>query len=467
MKLFNTLTKKIEDFKPLDCKVARVYSCGPTVYNHAHIGNLSSYVASDILHRTLKLAGYDVKRVMNFTDVDDKTIRDSAAAFPDLSPMDALIKFTRQYEKIFLREMRETGNLVDEVHFKRATESIVEMQRLITELLRMGIAYTADDGIYFSIAKYSKTRKYGQLTHVDLARDARSRIDNDEYDKDTAADFVLWKKQKDNEPAWEFEIDSTRLTGRPGWHIECSAMSVDSLGQPFDIHTGGVDLIFPHHENEIAQSTAGDQPEIYANSFVHNEHLLVDGKKMSKSAHNFYALPDIVAKGYDPLDFRMLVLQSHYCSATNFSWQSLDAARNRLRKWRTVAELRWQTADSRDDGQAEIINNLLSQATTALLNDLDTPQALKHIDAAVEVFMPDNIHHFALQNLVQFIDDCLGLRIAETTPDITDKQKDLISQRRTARDNQDFEASDKIRDELLEQGIKIKDSSIGPIWHKQ
>ncbi|MCL2038106.1 hypothetical protein FWG95_03875 [Candidatus Saccharibacteria bacterium] len=512
MKLHNTLTKKVDDFTPLDPASVRVYSCGPTVYNHAHIGNLSAYIYSDILHRTLILIDHSVQRVMNLTDVDDKTIRDSRTKYPDLEPMEALIKFTRHYEGIFLREMCEVGNLVDEVQFERATDNIAEMQRLILKLLREGIAYLADDGIYFSISEYSKTRKYGQLSKIEVAKDREARINNDEYDKDTASDFALWKRLREGEPSWNFWInlreypesiihatqlgdwfrearntnsatvnDSdfltqksqegfTLLSGRPGWHIECSAMSVKNLGQPFDIHTGGVDHIFPHHENEIAQSTAGDQPEKMADFFVHNEFLLVDGRKMAKSDHNFYTLPDIVIKGFDPLDFRMLVLQSHYRNASNFTWENLTAAQNRRRNWRNAAELRWQTTDSDDDGQAEIINNLLDEATQALQNDLDTPAVLMLIDQAVDVLAkdPSNVDHFALNNLIKFIDDNLGLKLAETTPDITDEQKKLIAQRQTARAEKDFAKSDEIRDQLAKQGIEIKDSAVlGPIWSRR
>jgi cysteinyl-tRNA synthetase len=469
MKLYNTRTKSIDDFKPLDGQTARVYSCGPTVYNNAHIGNLSAYIYSDILHRALGLAGYDVQRVMNFTDVDDKTVRDSAAKYPELSPEEALTKLTRYYERVFLHEAREIGNLVDEVHFERATKNIAGMQNLIKQLLREKIAYLADDGVYFDISEYQKTRVYGQLVHVDTPSEARARIDNDEYDNESAQDFALWKKQKPGEPAWDFELDGADLRGRPGWHIECSAMSVKNLGQPFDIHTGGVDNIFPHHENEIAQSTAGTQPEVYTNFFIHNEHLLVDGKKMAKSDHNFYTLPDIMEKDFNPLDFRMLVLQSHYRSATNFSWENLAAARNRLRNWRNAAELRHQTIDSDDDAQTEIINNLLGQVTDALLNDLDTPNALKSLDQIVDVFTTstNNISHFALENFIKFVDKNLGLQLAETTPDITNEQREVVAKRNAARADKNWAKSDELRDRLAEQGIDLNDTATGTIWSRK
>jgi cysteinyl-tRNA synthetase len=243
-------------------------------------------------------------------------------------------------------------------------------------------------------------------------------------------------------------------------------MSVPNLSQPFDIHTGGIDLIFPHHENEIAQSTAGDQPETMAKFFVHNEHLLVDGKKMAKSAHNFYTLPDITKKGFDALDFRMLVQQSHYRSATNFSWDNLEAAKNRRRNWRNVAELRWQIPDSNDDGQTEIINNLLDEATAALTDDLDTPNALKFLDQAFDQLTPDHLTHFALENLLTFVDNNLGLSLQTTTPDITTEDKTLLKKRAAARDEKNFAKSDELRDTLLVHGIELKDTTGQAIWSR-
>jgi cysteinyl-tRNA synthetase len=422
---------------------------------------------------------------MNITDIEDKIIRDARINFPDLPPMEALKKLTTKYGKVFIREMAEIGNDVSAFTFMNATDNIAEMQELILKLLQEKIAYLADDGVYFSISAYQKSRKYGQLSKIELADETRSRIDNDEYDKDSAADFALWKREKDGEPTWDFWIsqrnffvgkdtpgdtkDTINLRGRPGWHIECSAMSVKSLRQPFDIHTGGIDLIFPHHENEIAQSTAGDQPDKLAKFFVHNEHLLVDGTKMAKSKNNFFTLVDIKKRGFDPLDFRLLVLQSHYRSATNFSWENLTAAQNRRRNWRNTAELRWQTADSSDDGQAEIINNLLDEATQALQNDLDTPTTLKFIDQAIDVLAkdPTNINHFALNNLIKFIDDNLGLKLAETTPDISDEQKELIAQRQSARAENNWNKSDNIRDQLKEQGILLNDTGKQTIWSQE
>lgn len=466
MRLYNTRTHSIENFAPLQDNTVRMYSCGPTVYNHAHIGNLSSYIYADTLRRTLKAIGYQVKHVMNFTDVDDKTIRDSHMKYPDDEPMVALTKFTAHYERVFLDEMAQVGNSVDDVTFVKATDNIADIQQLIRKLLEQGDAYVADDGIYFSISEYRKTRQYGQLSHVDFNATDRQRINNDEYDKDHVHDFALWKTQKEGEPAWDFTLpDGSNMPGRPGWHVECSVMSVKNLGQPFDIHTGGVDLIFPHHENEIAQSTAGNQPVEYANFFVHNEHLLVNGAKMSKSAHNFYTLPDLVERSFSSLDFRLLILQSHYRSATNFSWETLEAAKNRRRHWCNVAELRHQVSDNPSEEQIDKVSQLVEQAQDAMENDLDTPNALKYFDEAFDLFKPEQTDLGALDMLLTAIDQLLGLKLVETTPDIAPEDYELIDERQQARRAKDWTKSDQLRDELAKRDIQIKDGPT-PIWSR-
>ena len=466
VRLYNTRTHQVDDFKPLTGNEVRMYSCGPTVYNHAHIGNLSSYIYADILRRTLKSNGYQVKHVMNFTDVDDKTIRDSHRKYPNEDPMTALAKFTKHYEKVFLDEMVQVGNNIDDITFVKATDNIDDIQQLVKNLLDQGEAYIADDGVYFSIDKYRENRVYGQLSHIDLASDKQARVNNDEYDKDQANDFALWKKQKESEPAWDFWIDeTTNMPGRPGWHIECSVMSSKNLGQPFDIHTGGIDLIFPHHENEIAQSTAGNQPELYANFFVHNEHLLVDGVKMSKSAHNFYTLPDLIGRGFDPLDFRMLVIQSHYRSATNFSWSGLEAAKNRRHRWCSIAELRHQVSDNPSDEQTDKVNEYIELATEAMSSDLDTPSALKYFDQAFDLIAPGQTDLTALDSLLSAVDQLLGLNLITSTPDISVDDYRLINQRQIARQDKDWATSDELRDELRAKGIIIHDGTT-PTWSR-
>src|SRR5579884_1710579 len=243
MQLYNTLHKKVEEFKPLKAGVAGIYSCGPTVYDHIHIGNLAAFIFADTLRRVLTANGYKVKHVMNFTDVDDKTIRRSQEKYQGEEPAAALKKLTAEYSQLFLEDTSAVGNDLKAYKFVKATGNIPAMHELIAQLHKKGFAYIADDGVYFSIEAYRKSGKvYGQLTDISAESTAQARIQNDEYDKEAIHDFALWKKQKKGEPAWPFELDEQDLSGRPGWHIECSAMSSVNLGQPFDIHTGGVDL---------------------------------------------------------------------------------------------------------------------------------------------------------------------------------------------------------------------------------
>lgn len=477
IKLYNSLSKNVEEFTPSD-DIVSIYSCGPTVYDHAHIGNLSAFIFADILRRTLVANDLDVKHVMNFTDVDDKTIKRSKNDHPDLDPKDALSKTTQHFTEIFLDDFTSVGNDKSAYTFIRATEdkTIDEMQRIIRDLHEKEIAYIADDGIYFSIDAYKKSGKtYGQLVEISTENTSKSRIANDEYDKESAHDFALWKKQSDGEPAWSFDIDGQDLSGRPGWHIECSAMSSLELGIPFHIHTGGVDLKFPHHENEIAQSTATSDDPTYAQIFMHNEHILVDGRKMSKSLGNFYTLEDLKAKKIDPLAFRLLVLQSHYRNQTNFSFDSILSATNRLKRWRDLACLRWQVHDTLIDDDSKdsrgrvngIILSAPHSAREALNNDLSTPEALASIEIALDAIESSpvsNIQHSAIKALVTWIDDVLGLDLAKSTPDISDEQKRLIIERVRAREAKDWQKSDELRDELQSSGIDIRDTPDGSIW---
>jgi cysteinyl-tRNA synthetase len=470
MKLYNTLTRKVESFEPLDAPHVRIYSCGPTVYDHIHIGNLSAFVAADTLRRVLAESGYAVRHAMNFTDVDDKTISRSRQRYPDDSPEAALKKLTGEYEQIFLHDMRAIGNDTAALEFVRATESIEDMRELIGRLYREGYAYVADDGVYFSIEKYESNGKtYGQLQTVNTGNTGAARINNDEYDKDSVHDFALWKTRKPGEPAWEFELDGHQLNGRPGWHIECSVMSARMLGQPFDIHTGGVDLIFPHHENEIAQSTAGLKGAVYAKYFVHNEHLLVGGRKMSKSLNNFYTLRDIQEKHHDPLAFRLVTLQSHYRSQTNFSWDSLEAAQNRLGAYRAIADLRFQRAYNQENGVTpKKLTEITTQITAALQDDLNTPQALALLSGAESqladrLLSEDGLGRFG--DFLEFIDRVFGLGLT-TSLDITDKQKQLIAERETARNAQDWSKADNLRGQLSGQGIAVRDTPHGPVWSR-
>lgn len=468
MKLYNTLTRQIEFFKPIKNQSVRLYSCGPTVYDHAHIGNLSAFVFADTLRRALQATGYQVTHGMNYTDVDDKTIRRSRERYPDEDPNIRLHKLTTEYIQLFLEDMGRIGNNVEALTFLRATdEAVLEgMRRLITRLHQEGFAYIADDGVYFSIDAYRRSGKqYGQLLELNAENTGTARIQNDEYDKESVHDFALWKKQRPDEPAWEFNLDGHDLSGRPGWHIECSVMSRQLLGQPFDIHTGGVDLIFPHHENEIAQSTAGEANPVMAQFFAHNEHILVDGKKMSKSANNFYTLQDIMERGYDPLAFRLLVLQSHYRNQAHFSWENLEAAQNRLKSLQALADLVWQMAErTKVASELEAVKQDIYEA---LIDDLNTPQALTVLSDAeakwLHLLSSEDTRSF--REFLDFIDATLGLSLGNR-PDLTNEQYGLLNQRDAARRNQDWAKSDALREQLADQGVGLRDTPESSIWFR-
>lgn len=470
MKLYNTLTRNIDELTPLDAGTVRMYSCGPTVYDHAHIGNLSAYVFADTLRRAIALSVPQVEHVMNYTDVDDKTIRRSREQYADEDPATALRILTDTYIAIFNDDMQRIGNDVQAITFVRATDpaTIEGMKTLIAQLHHKGFAYIADDGVYFSIDAYKKAGKtYGQLLELTAENTSDARIDNDEYDKESVHDFALWKKQKDGEPAWPFNLDGHTLDGRPGWHIECSVMSRQKLGQPFDIHTGGVDLIFPHHENEIAQSTAAEDNPVMATMFAHNEHILVDGKKMSKSKHNFFTLEDIIVKGYDPLAFRLKVLQSHYRSQVNFTWESLDAAQNLLNNLRAWADLKHQRAAHAQKGNNldESYKQGLKKVLAAMQDDLDTPTALSVLAAWAHEAETTGVDAEKIQPLLYITDRIFGLQLAER-PDITHAQKDLIAEREQARHAKNWTRSDELRAALVSQGVLVRDTAAGPIWSR-
>ena len=475
MELYNTRSRSLQKLSPLQDNTVRIYTCGPTVYNHAHIGNLSSYIFADTLHRAVRASGYPVQHIMNYTDVDDKTIRRSREQYPHDDPRQALHKLTNQYIDIFLDDMQKAGNDTNGIQFVRATDerTIAGMRELIARLHNKGFAYIADDGVYFSIEAYRKSGKtYGQLLELTTGNTSEARIQNDEYDKESVHDFALWKKQKEGEPAWEFTLDGQDLSGRPGWHIECSVMSRQALGQPFDIHTGGIDLIFPHHENEIAQSTALEDNPVMATFFTHNEHILVDGKKMSKSANNFYTLDDIAAKGYDPLAFRLLVLQAHYRSQVNFTWESLDAAANRLKKWQAFADLQFQALENAPpelllENDATMFDQPQLFIRQQLQDDLNTPQAITWVDqlSSRTVIVPAGAKLKKFKQLLLFLDDVFGLQLNSRT-DITTDQKELIKDREAARASEEWARSNELRDELAAQGISVRDTPYGPVWTK-
>ncbi|HEV2403618.1 MAG TPA: cysteine--tRNA ligase [Candidatus Saccharimonadales bacterium] len=472
MKLYNTRTRKIEALKPLKDNLIRIYSCGPTVYDRAHIGNLSSFIFVDTLRRTLDIAGFSVKHAMNITDVDDKTIRRSHEQYPAQNPRSALEKLTNKYTAAFQADMQAVGNDMDSLTLLRATDprALEAMQQLILKLHEQGFAYTADDGVYFSIEAYRKSGKtYGQLLELSPNSTSRARIQNDEYDKASLHDFALWKKQKDGEPAWEFSLGGHDLTGRPGWHIECSAMSRLLLGQPFDIHTGGIDLVFPHHENEIAQSTADETNPLLATVFAHNEHILVDGKKMAKSAHNFYTLQDITKRGYDPLAFRLLVLQAHYRSQIHFSWENMEAAQHRLNDLQAIADLRHQPQISEMPGELNhLFKTTRQEIYDAMLDDLNSPLALTSLNKLFNYLAgiaTPGVEGRYSEGILTFLDNVFGLQLSNR-PDISNPQKQAIVTRQKARVAKDWKKSDELREQIKQQGIGLRDTPHGAVWHR-
>jgi cysteinyl-tRNA synthetase len=466
MELYNSRSKRVELFEPIDRnKPVRIYSCGPTVYERAHIGNLSSFIYADVLRRVLEAYGYSVEHVMNITDIDDKTIRASKEKYPELEPTAALKKLTGEYEELFMNDAKAVGIDTGRIIFMRATENINLMQDLIGNLVETGFAYLADDGIYFSIEKYQQSgKKYGQLVDITVENTSSSRVNNDEYDKDNARDFVLWKKQKDNEPAWDFEIRGQDMKGRPGWHIECSAMSTHELGQPFDIHTGGVDLKFPHHENEIAQSTAlnGD---LMANFFFHNEHIHIDEQKMSKSLNNFYTLEDILDNGFDPLAFRLFVLEGKYSRQRDFSWENLQHSANRLMRWRQVAG-RWRRVPTTEWAQGHQIESGRHDILDRLGDDLNTPEALERVDSEFTQIEIREVQEEAAEHWVELLhnlNQLFGLNIDERD----DSVESLLKTREHARETQDWQTADDIRKQLDDKGIGINDTPEGPVWYRK
>ena len=446
LKFHNTLTKELDIFKPLDPSGKKVglYSCGPTPYNYAHIGNFRAYILADIVRRSLGYCGYEVKHIMNLTDVDDKTIRDSQKAGKTLN------EFTTFYADEFKNDSLGLNILPPNI-YARAVEHIPQMVALIEELLKKGYAYKSDDGsVYFDI---HKDKEYGQLSTITLAEqlaNAAGRIKLDEYEKDNANDFALWKAwdESDGDVFWQTSLGK----GRPGWHIECSAMSMEYLGESFDIHTGGVDLIFPHHENEIAQSECATGKK-FVNYWLHNEWVMVENKKMSKSAGNFVTLRTIVERGINPIAFRLLVLMSHYRSPVNFTWEALEGAKQALKRLSThILEL--------PEG-GSVNTEYQNQFKTIIENDLDTPKGLALL---WEVLKDEALNSADKKATLLDFDKVLGLGLAlfkkvEITTDI----QNLINKRDAARQAKDWKKSDELRAEIEAFGFIVKDTEHGTI----
>src|SRR5271169_1084284 len=365
LQLFNTLSGKVEEFHPLEDNLVRMYACGPTVYDYGHIGNFRTFIVVDTLRRFLKQSGYKLKHVMNITDVDDKIIRN--AARDGVSVQD----YTRKYKQAFLEDA-DALNIQHPEFLVNATDHIQEMAHFIKGLEEKGFAYRTEDGsYYFRIAKFPE---YGKLSKKDFAgMTDGARVDVDEYDKDSARDFALWKAPKPGEAFWETEIGP----GRPGWHIECSVMSMEELGPSFDLHAGGEDLIFPHHENEIAQSEAlTGKPFVHV--WVHARFLLVEGEKMSKSAGNFFTVRDLILMGHKPSSIRFLLTSVPYRKQLNFTFDGLTQAANsveRLRIFKRRLETEQFTA-GRNDAICALAERTVQEMRAGLADDLNTAQAL-------------------------------------------------------------------------------------------
>ena len=461
LKLYNTISRKKEEFLPTVDNEVSFYSCGPTVYNFAHIGNFRAYMASDILKRYLLFKGYRVKHVMNITDVDDKTIRDSKKEGVSLKA------FTERYTQAFFEDI-EALNIMHADIYPKATDSIPDMVKLIKTLLDKGHAYKANDGIYFKISSFAD---YGRLSKIDLSqRKEGARICSDEYDKESVHDFALWKfwTPEDGDVYWETEIGK----GRPGWHIECSAMSASNLGASFDIHSGGVDLIFPHHENEIAQSEAASGKR-FVRYWFHNEYILVDGKKMSKSLGNFYTLRDVLKLGYRPMAVRYLLLSGNYRQQLNFSFEGLKAAQNsvdRLNEF--MARLRAVNSGSLDknspEDASELTKNMLEGFETHMDDDLNISPALadvfeyvKHTNRLISESSLTRTQADEAIQAMEKIDSVLGILSSQEVE--IPKEIELLSiEREKARKDKDFQKADRIRDELKEKGFVIDDTPRGP-----
>ncbi|MFB0564570.1 MAG: cysteine--tRNA ligase [Candidatus Aminicenantaceae bacterium] len=459
VKLFNTLSGKVEVFKTLNPGEVKLYTCGPTVYDYAHIGNFRAYIFEDLLKRFLIFMGYKVNHIMNITDVDDKTIRGARAERLKLED------FTKKYIDSFFEDIK-TLNIARADHYPRATEHIPDMVEMIKGLLKDGYAYKKDGSIYFRITRFSD---YGRLSKIKLHElKLGQRIDTDEYKKESAHDFALWKYKKEGEPFWETEIGP----GRPGWHIECSVMSSKYLGQTFDIHCGGVDNIFPHHENEIAQSEAFSGKK-FVNYWLHCNHLIVDGEKMSKSKGNFYTLKDILNKGNDPTALRYLLLSTHYRKMLNFTFSALNQAQVSLQRIRDlVYELENRTFGE-DENRAipPLIKKTKEKFIKGLSNDLNISVSLT---ALFEMIKKVNIlitqgkigkkDAKKLTFLIYSLDKVLAVlspkRERELAPEIVKK----IEERETARRNRNYKLADKIRMELFEKGIILEDTKDGVRW---
>ena len=459
----NTLSNGLEDFEPLIPGRVGLYTCGPTVYNVPHIGNYRAYVFEDLLKRALRLAGFRVLHIMNLTDVDDKTIRNSAAQGL------ALNDYTAPFIREFFAGLK-TLRIDPADHYPRATEHIPEMARIIRILLDKGYAYPKDGSIYFSIARFPGYGKLSKIRLDDLQTTARIevRVESDEYEKESAHDFALWKAPRPGEPFWETEIG----TGRPGWHIECSAMSSKYLGPTFDIHCGGVDNIFPHHENEIAQSEAAFGVP-FVRYWLHCHHLVVDGEKMSKSKANFFTLGDLLGRGVEPSVLRFFLLSTHYRKILNFTFETLEqsaAGLQRIKDFLYELDMRAFPPGRTDEAEA-LEAEAEKKFLDGLSDDLNIALALTalfELVKKVNVLIKDGRLRAddakRLSSFVYRLDDVLAVLPPRRKESLDASIQARIDERERARRARDFRRADEIRKELLEAGIVLEDTKDGIRW---
>ena len=464
LRLYNTLTQEVQPFAPLSDNTVRMYTCGPTVYDFAHIGNFRTFVFYDLLRRWLRASGFQLNHVMNITDVDDKIIRNAVAQNKTLD------EYTAIYTKAFLDDCA-TLRLEQPERLVRATEHIKEMADAIHRLEEGGYTYRSDGSVYFRISKF---KDYGKLSHNDFSgMVAGARVDVDNYDKADARDFALWKAAKPGEPAWDTEAGH----GRPGWHIECSVMAIEYLGATLDLHAGGIDLIFPHHENEIAQSEAltGKQ---FARFWVHSEFLLVEGQKMSKSLGNFYTLRDIFARGITPEAVRYLLASVPYRKALNFTFDGLSSAKTAIERLRNF-KFRLDTAKLPEGTNAKIADQssaALAGFRAAMNDDLNTAEALAFVfEFLREANTALDANEFQAGNLAganalldQFDAVFEVLKPSAPAGGMSDADiEELVAERTAAKKARNFARSDEIRAQLLEAGIVIEDTKDGVRWKRK
>src|SRR6266536_2843101 len=461
MRFFNTYSRKLEEFEPLDpaARSIKIYTCGPTVYSRAHIGNFRAYIFEDLLQRHLELRGYKVHRVMNITDVDDKTILGAGEAGIPLQ------KFTEQFKQAFFQDV-ETLRIKRADEFPAATDQryIDRMIEMIGALIARGLAYQADDkSVYFRINKFPN---YGKLAHFDLSQlQSTGRVKHDEYDKEHIGDFALWKAwdEEDGDVKW----DSPWGPGRPGWHIECSAMSTALLRDEIDIHCGGVDNIFPHHEAEIAQSE-GVTGKKFVRYWLHCAHLLVDGQKMSKSLGNFYTLPNLLEKGYTGREIRYALMRVHYRAPLNFTWEGMEEARQalgRIDKW--LARLKEKSRETNVQRPTSNVQRPTQKFEEALDDDLNISAALgflfesiRETNRAMDENKLDAASANAWLNWWKRINTVLDLE-PETKIAAPEEVVQLEEERENARREKNWKRSDELRDQISELGWEVRDTKEG------